>query len=70
MKITSLTLTNIRSIETAEFRFQPGFNLIAGGERCGEEHRFGCIAHLPIPNPPPDYRVSLQEDVLWCRRHT
>ena len=30
MEITSLKLANIRSIKTAEFRFQPGFNLIAG----------------------------------------
>ena len=36
MKITSLKLTNIRSIETAEFRFQPGFNLIAGVNGVGK----------------------------------
>ena len=36
MKITSLNLTNIRSIETAEFRFQPGFNLIAGVNGVGK----------------------------------
>lgn len=31
MKVTSLKLANVRTIETAEFRFQPGFNLIVGG---------------------------------------
>ena len=36
MKITSLKLANIRSIETAEFRFQPGFNLIAGVNGVGK----------------------------------
>ena len=36
MKINSLQLTNIRSIETAEFRFQPGFNLIAGVNGVGK----------------------------------
>ena len=36
MKITSLKLTNIRSIETAEFRFQPGFNLVAGVNGVGK----------------------------------
>ena len=36
MKITSLKLDNIRSIETAEFRFQPGFNLIAGVNGVGK----------------------------------
>ena len=36
MRITSLKLTNIRSIETAEFRFQPGFNLIVGVNGVGK----------------------------------
>ncbi|MDE0330431.1 MAG: AAA family ATPase [Nitrospinae bacterium] len=36
MEITSLKLTNVRSIETAEFRFQPGFNLIAGVNGVGK----------------------------------
>ena len=36
MKFTSLKLTNIRSIETAEFRFQPGFNLIVGVNGVGK----------------------------------
>ncbi len=30
MRVTSLKLANLRAIETAEFRFQPGFNLIVG----------------------------------------
>ena len=30
MKVTSLKLANVRTIEAAEFRFQPGFNLIVG----------------------------------------
>ena len=36
MEITSLKLASIRSIETAEFRFQPGFNLIAGVNGVGK----------------------------------
>ena len=36
MEITSLKLDNIRSIETAEFRFQPGFNLIVGVNGVGK----------------------------------
>ena len=28
MRITRLNLANVRSIEVAEFRFHPGFNLI------------------------------------------
>ena len=36
MKITSLKLTNIRSIEKAEFRFHPGFNLIVGVNGVGK----------------------------------
>ena len=36
MEITSLRLAHIRSIETAEFRFQPGFNLIVGVNGVGK----------------------------------
>ena len=36
MKITSLKLANIRSIEIAEFHFQPGFNLIVGVNGVGK----------------------------------
>ena len=36
MEITSLKLANIRSVETAEFRFQPGFNLIVGVNGVGK----------------------------------
>ena len=36
MKVTSLKLTNLRSISSAEFRFQPGFNLIVGVNGVGK----------------------------------
>ena len=36
MRVTSLKLTNVRAIETAEFRFQPGFNLIVGVNGAGK----------------------------------
>ena len=36
MRITSLNLANVRAIETAEFRFQPGFNLIVGANGVGK----------------------------------
>lgn len=36
MRITSLKLANLRAIETAEFRFQPGFNLIVGVNGVGK----------------------------------
>ena len=36
MRVTSLKLTNVRAIETAEFRFQPGFNLIVGVNGVGK----------------------------------
>ena len=36
MIVTSLKLANIRAIETAEFRFQPGFNLIVGVNGVGK----------------------------------
>ena len=64
MEITSLKLANIRSIETAEFRFQPGFNLIAGVNGVGEKHRFGCITFLSISDPHLDDPVSCQAAIL------
>ena len=36
MRVTSLKLANVRAIETAEFLFQPGFNLIVGGNGVGK----------------------------------
>ena len=36
MRITSLKLANLRAIETAELRFQPGFNLIVGVNGVGK----------------------------------
>ena len=36
MKVTSLKLTNLRSISSAEFRFQCGFNLIVGVNGVGK----------------------------------
>jgi len=36
MRVTSLKLANLRAIETAEFRFQPGFNLIVGVNGVGK----------------------------------
>ena len=36
MKVTSLRLTNLRPISSAEFRFQPGFNLIVGVNGVGK----------------------------------
>ena len=36
MTVTSLKLTNLRAIETAEFQFRPGFNLIVGVNGVGK----------------------------------
>ena len=36
MRVTSLKLANLRAIETAEFQFQPGFNLIVGVNGVGK----------------------------------
>ena len=36
MRVTSLKLANLRAIETAECRFQPGFNLIVGVNGVGK----------------------------------
>jgi hypothetical protein len=36
MRVTSLKVTNLRAIDTAEFGFQPGFNLIVGVNGVGK----------------------------------
>ena len=36
MKVTHLKLTNVRVIESAEFAFQPGFNLVVGVNGVGK----------------------------------
>ena len=36
MRVTSLKVANLRVIEAAEFRFQPGFNLIVGVNGVGK----------------------------------
>jgi len=36
MRVTSLTITNLRAIKAAEFQFQPGFNLIVGVNGVGK----------------------------------
>lgn len=36
MRVTSLRLANVRSIKAAEFRFQPGFNLVVGVNGAGK----------------------------------
>lgn len=36
MRVTGLKLTNVRAIESAEFRFQPGLNLIVGVNGVGK----------------------------------
>ena len=36
MIVTRLKLANLRAIEAAEFRFQPGFNLIVGVNGVGK----------------------------------
>ena len=36
MRVTDLSLTNVRSIKTAEMRFQPGINLVVGANGVGK----------------------------------
>jgi len=44
VKVTSLKLTNLRAIEAAEFRFQPGFNLIVGVNGVGKTSMLDALA--------------------------
>ena len=46
MILTRLKITNLRVIENAEFRFQPGFNLIVGVNGVGKSSALGCTLRL------------------------
>ena len=70
MEITSLKLANIRSIETAEFRFQPGFNLIAGVNGVGKSTVLDALRFCLSRDPHLDDQVSRQADTLQQKRYT
>ncbi len=44
MRVTSLELANVRAIETATFRFRPGFNLVAGVNGVGKSTVLDALA--------------------------
>ena len=44
MKVSEITLTNVRSIMTAELRFQPGFNLVVGENGVGKTTLIDALA--------------------------
>ena len=44
MRVLRLKLTNVRAIEAAEFRFQPGFNLVAGVNGVGKTSVLDALA--------------------------
>src|SRR5437879_5064572 len=44
MRVTKLKLANLRAIEAAEFRFQPGFNLIVGVNGVGKTSVLDALA--------------------------
>ena len=44
MTVTGIKLTNVRSIKTAELRFQPGFNLVVGENGVGKTTLIDALA--------------------------
>jgi predicted ATP-binding protein involved in virulence len=62
MRVTSLKLANLRAIETAEFRFQPGFNLIVGVNGVGKTSMLDALrACLPaITKQTNKLRMSIE----------
>src|SRR2546426_6366648 len=49
MRVTRLKLANLRAIEAAEFRFQPGFNLIVGVNGVGKTSVLDALSILLSP---------------------
>ena len=80
MKVTYLHLTNVRSIGSAEFRFEPGFNLIAGVNGVGKSTVLDALtvclsAHVNHANRlrmragsfvSSDIRVGASELIVEC----
>ena len=50
MKVTSLQLTNLRSIRSAEFRFKPGFNLVVGVNGVGKSSVLDALSVCLLAN--------------------
>ena len=67
MRITSLKLANIRSIETAEFRFQPGFNLIVGVNGVGKSTVLDAL-RICISRILPSITESRAKAMSFARR--
>ena len=81
MKVTDLRLTNVRSIKTAEMRFQPGFNLVVGENGVGKttvietlaiclfefEHRYNrSKIGEPRPFKDDDVRLGAESMDVTC----
>ena len=64
MRVTSLKLANLRAIEAAEFRFQPGFNLIVGVNGVGKSTVLDALQRLYLSDLAVDNRVTRQGDVV------
>ena len=69
MIVTGLKLTNLRAIETAEFRFQQGFNLIVGVNGVQETSVLDAFLNRLAAIARYANRLSLACVVLWNRRH-
>lgn len=68
MRVTSLKLVNVRAIKSAEFHFQPGFNLIVGVNGVGKTSIFDAVLHWwrhekdRIDGPVPRNRFVRKRD--------
>lgn len=81
MRVTKLTLANVRAIREAEFTFQPGFNLIVGVNGVGKTTVLDALrvclsaivghtnkVRVPAENfGPDDIRVGADSLTLNCR---
>ena len=69
MIVTRLKLANLRAIEAAEFRFQPGFNLIVGVNGVGKTSVLDALGRLPLGGHEAGEPASHAGRVLHGRRH-
>lgn len=69
MIVTGLKLANVRAIETAEFRFQPGFKPDRRHQWRREDERPGCAERLPLGGGEEGERTTRLEPSVLDRRH-
>lgn len=64
MRVERLQLTNVRAVETADFKFHPGFNLIVGMNGVGKTTALHALAESLVQALAEQYKVRKPADAF------